>query len=245
MGTPDHVSGIPDPYDNQFKCWNEESREFSQGDEVVPVGIARTYAVRLNSTPGHPARFLWVQDLKITAVMAHQPIVQKSVFNKWGDFLGEGGEVLQEPGDGPVGEAMKPLMEMLNVRVPDASPLPEAMRPDLECPQCGAKYFGADGRRPDESYECCNEECKGMWGTGCWHCHHPKFFENRIDPEDEDNYFDDELEDSEEVSAFSGEIKIWNFPIRRDCIVRVDLPIDVTAKEAERFAWFVKSLVIK
>ena len=244
MGTPDIVGGILDPYDNQFKCWNEESRDFQQGDEVAMIGIARTYAVRLRAPQDHPPRFLWVQDLKITATMAHQPIVQKSVFNKWGDYLGLGGEDLQEPGDGPVGEAMKPLVDMLNITVPDASPLPEAMRPDLECPQCGALYFGEDGRRPDESFECCNEACKGEWGTGCWHCHHPKFFEDRIDPEDEGNYDDDD-DDADEVDAFSGEVRIWNFPIRRDCIVRIDLPIDVTAKEAERLAWFVKSLVIK
>ncbi len=23
------------------------------------------------------------------------------------------------------------------------------------------------------SYQCCNPDCRGQWGTGCYHCHHP------------------------------------------------------------------------
>jgi hypothetical protein len=36
-----------------------------------------------------------------------------------------------------------------------------------ECPRCGLS----------RSSDCCNEECKGEWGTGCYHCHYPLFME--------------------------------------------------------------------
>lgn len=33
-----------------------------------------------------------------------------------------------------------------------------------------------------ESGECCNPECGGVWGAGCWHCHSPEhFFDDALD----------------------------------------------------------------
>jgi len=44
------------------------------------------------------------------------------------------------------------------------------------CPKCGR-----DRRKPyDENGEmvpCCNPKCGGLWGTGCYCCHHPKYLE--------------------------------------------------------------------
>lgn len=40
----------------------------------------------------------------------------------------------------------------------------------LRCPGCGAQH-------PGETYrtQCCNPDCLGAWGTGCYHCHHPHY----------------------------------------------------------------------
>lgn len=35
--------------------------------------------------------------------------------------------------------------------------------------------------RVEDYNTCCNPMCKGNWGTGCWHCHHPKFLESCSD----------------------------------------------------------------
>ncbi len=40
------------------------------------------------------------------------------------------------------------------------------------CPQC--KLERPTG--PSDEYPCCNPDCRGMWGTNCWHCHHPRFW---------------------------------------------------------------------
>jgi hypothetical protein len=53
----------------------------------------------------------------------------------------------------------------------------------LACPGCGLK-------RPttiEEVYErpldggCCNSLCRGRWGTGCFHCHHPDYHEAHLE----------------------------------------------------------------
>lgn len=33
------------------------------------------------------------------------------------------------------------------------------------CPACGGAW--------DYGNACCNKECRGIWGTGCYHCHYP------------------------------------------------------------------------
>jgi hypothetical protein len=56
------------------------------------------------------------------------------------------------------------------------------------CPDCklrrpessedyNARTLLVDG----DPYPCCNPECDGMWGTGCYHCHHPRFAGERFD----------------------------------------------------------------
>lgn len=40
------------------------------------------------------------------------------------------------------------------------------------CPRCG-KQPSDFTKNPGP---CCNEACLGEWGTGCYHCHHPRFF---------------------------------------------------------------------
>ena len=102
MGMFDTVEGIIDPWDPAFKVWSNELTHYKSGDEVPKVGMADTYAIRINAPAGVKPMYLWVQEGKITNVMAMQPIYQKSVFNKWGKYLGQGGEELDEPGEGPV-----------------------------------------------------------------------------------------------------------------------------------------------
>jgi hypothetical protein len=38
---------------------------------------------------------------------------------------------------------------------------------DVTCPGCGDQTRNAT---------CCNHRCDGQWGTGCFHCHHPRFW---------------------------------------------------------------------
>lgn len=114
MGRPDRVRGIISPYDDTFHCWGEGGNEYLQRESVPPVGVAETYAIRLNAPPKQKPKYLWVHDLKITAVMAHQPIEGKSVFSKWGEYLGTGGGTLQEPRTEPVKRAVKATMDIID-----------------------------------------------------------------------------------------------------------------------------------
>lgn len=42
------------------------------------------------------------------------------------------------------------------------------------CPMCG------NDRRNREK-KCCNPECKGSWGTGCYCCHHQKYLKDAFE----------------------------------------------------------------
>jgi hypothetical protein len=50
----------------------------------------------------------------------------------------------------------------------------------LFCPGCDKRKPSgieeARGKIGDDYEPCCNPECQGEWGTGCWHCHYPKFW---------------------------------------------------------------------
>jgi len=105
MGLFDVVEEVLEPYDQQFKLWGCEGVFYKTGDSVPKVGMADTYAVLLNGSSSEKSRYLWVQEGKITNVMAHQPIVSRAVFDKWGRCLGRGGEELESPGLNPVTEA--------------------------------------------------------------------------------------------------------------------------------------------
>ena len=39
------------------------------------------------------------------------------------------------------------------------------------CPKCAAHI--------QSQAPCCNPECQGQWGTGCYHCHHPSYLPGR------------------------------------------------------------------
>jgi len=96
VGVYSEVAGVPEPYDPQFKLW-DEGRTYRQGDEVPAVGVATTYAVRIGGPGGRLARYVTVQEGRITNVLAHQPVHGRSVFDKWGGYLGVGGQDLTEP----------------------------------------------------------------------------------------------------------------------------------------------------
>lgn len=85
------VEGVQDPYINHFELWEVEKEELRTGDRVPSVGMAETYAVQYAATEKASPIFLWVQDNKITNVMAMQPIGQRSVFDQKGRYLGQGG----------------------------------------------------------------------------------------------------------------------------------------------------------
>lgn len=100
--TPDVVETILAPYSPCFCLWSKDGTSYRQGDHAGPVGLAKTYAVRLHGPDDAAPRFLWVQDGVLTNPMAHQPIAQAAVFDAWGRYLGRGGESLSAPGRGPV-----------------------------------------------------------------------------------------------------------------------------------------------
>lgn len=114
MSSYDEVEGILDPYGSQFKLWDCEMKVLKSGDTVPNVGMADTYAVQLD-TYDEAAKpcFLWVQQGKITNLMALQPIAEKAVFDKWGKCLGRGGEKLAAPGPNPVKQAVGILNEVI------------------------------------------------------------------------------------------------------------------------------------
>lgn len=128
MGMFDQVEGILDPYDSQFKLWHAEGSVYQHGDIVPDVGMANTYAVRLNAPGGVPARYLTVQEGKITNLMAHQAVYEKSVFDKWGSYLGRGGGPLEESGPGPVEEAIA-LVDAVSLR--KTKPKPNVTKPEV------------------------------------------------------------------------------------------------------------------
>ena len=98
MGMYDLVLGIPDGYDNQFKCWDSTMQEYNGGDEVPSVGIAKTYAIQLNvNDPKKPPYFLIVTENRITETLAPDPAKGAPVFDKWGKYLGHGGKMLERP----------------------------------------------------------------------------------------------------------------------------------------------------
>lgn len=43
------------------------------------------------------------------------------------------------------------------------------------CPKCGKQPQDF----PLGGGPCCNPACNGTWGTGCYHCHHPRFLDDR------------------------------------------------------------------
>ena len=128
MGVCSEVEGILEPYDPQFKLW-DEARTYRPGEDVPDVGMASTYAVRINAPPGEPARYLTVQEGKLTNLMAHQPVHGRSVFDKWGGFLGVAGQdQLEEPGPNHIEQAMGILEEALP-KAREPAPLRETREP--------------------------------------------------------------------------------------------------------------------
>lgn len=92
MGGSRTVLGVLAPYTARVFVW--EGEDVGSGGSVGPLGMADTYAVKLDGPSGRPDRFAWVQECVLTNVMAHQPIEGASVFDARGRYLGRGGESL-------------------------------------------------------------------------------------------------------------------------------------------------------
>ncbi len=97
------------------------------------------------------------------------------------------------------------------------------------CPRCGKQPEDY----PTNPGPCCNPQCKGAWGTGCYHCHHPRFAERRaVSQEDTpsgggppEGYLDeidddDELDDTGKWRAF---VFAWGIERRRCSDLREDM----------------------
>lgn len=46
------------------------------------------------------------------------------------------------------------------------------------CPGCCTRTFDSEHKDVRLDSPCCNPQCQGIWGTGCYHCHHPAFWPN-------------------------------------------------------------------
>ena len=54
----------------------------------------------------------------------------------------------------------------------------------IVCPGCNGIRPTLEESREKGSlgvhlYACCNVKCGGHWGTGCYHCHHPRFWPSK------------------------------------------------------------------
>lgn len=114
----DVVEGIIEPYGNRFRLWGATGKVYQKGDEVPPVGMSESYAVRLESPEGTKPGYLWVSGGHISNLIALQPIYEKAVFDRWGRYLGRGGEELDSAGAGPVAEAVSILEEVTRGKPP-------------------------------------------------------------------------------------------------------------------------------
>jgi hypothetical protein len=141
MGTFDTVKGILDPYDDQFKCWDQHLNDYTVGDLVGCVGIAETYAILINSPEDVPPRFVWVKDRVLGATMAHQPIEGKPIFDKWGGYLGMGGDFVVKP----TKKSGSAKIEQEDIELyPSEERLPPLPPPDDEGPTLAVTFEDVD-----------------------------------------------------------------------------------------------------
>lgn len=118
-------SNLPEvlaPYVNTVRVW-AGTPEVKQGSSVPRIGMAESYSIKLSAPAGAEDRFVWVQELTVAAVMAHQPMTRCNVFDSHGRYLGQGGDSLAELTTAPV----LPLTEVVPVRraVAPSPPLKE------------------------------------------------------------------------------------------------------------------------
>lgn len=139
MAVFDEVEGILPPYGTQFRVWDCKGDHLRQHDLVPEVGMATTYAIMLTAPHGSPARFLWVQDNRITNLMAHQPIQKSSVFDDRGRYLGQGGEPLdvddlsKDAGSVSLLEMMRETAEVQEAKVKSAVPVEARANREVTC----------------------------------------------------------------------------------------------------------------
>lgn len=99
------------------------------------------------------------------------------------------------------------------------------------CPVCGGQpedFPGSDAK------PCCNPACRGKWGTGCYHCHDPRFYTpTRPDGETERPDVERWLENAERVLAGlpDGWIDLWPEALRDACLWILHLEL-ASEKEA-------------
>ena len=127
MSGHDEVPGILEPYSSQFQIWEREGKVYKQHELVPSVGMATTYAVWLDAPLGTSVRYLTVQENRITNLMAHQPVPEASVFDKWGKYLGRAGGPLEEPGR-PAEKAVS-MIELAMREAPDTAIDEETQEP--------------------------------------------------------------------------------------------------------------------
>lgn len=219
MGLYDSVEGILPPYQNQFKLWGCTDATYKHGSLVPVVGLAKTYAVLLKSDGAASPRYLWVQENNITQLMAHQPIHDHNVFDKWGNYLGRAGSDYK-PKEVPPPAQAKSLLEQLSEQ--DAkrnSPEPLTLSPELE--KAMDEAMQAEG--PDDS------TTEIVW-------------------EDDVMEADQGSEASEDPMGdgpgFFAEVYTHKLILRDNFEVSLTLPKDLTSDEATRLGAWAEALVI-
>jgi len=133
MGMFDTISGVPDAYSNQVKCWDNTLRSYSVGDAVPSVGVATNYSICLaDNSEGlrvFPPLFAIVQGNLLTQCCSLEPLEGCPVFDKWGGYLGHGDKWVERvKPQNPSG----PATGAWTVRPPDPEPHRIKLRPKLE-----------------------------------------------------------------------------------------------------------------
>jgi len=213
---PDTVEGVQDPYLNQFELWGAEGRQLTTGSEVPSVGMADTYAVQFLGPEDAKPMFLWVQENKITNIMALQPIGQRSVFDQRGTYLGRGGFEL----DPIVTKQQSPVDIVTAIKQQTLSKVEEAPVSDLveelrKVPMPEQSLALSDLVKETESDE--------------------------IEGEEDNEVIDQMLAELQEEMGPDPAPLLHVFHLRPDFKLQIPLPLDLTEREAERLATFILS----
>jgi hypothetical protein len=133
MSSDSILGVISPPYVGDVNVWSGEGRAYKQHDLVPSVGMSQTYSIWLDTTEDAPPRFVTVMDNRITSPMAHQPAYQASVYDRWGNYLGQGGDPLERPKKRRGAEGGVPLTELVR-EAPVAEEPPTVLETEEEPP---------------------------------------------------------------------------------------------------------------
>ena len=224
MRVPDTVEGVQDPYLNEFQLWGAMGRRFETGSQVPSVGMADTYAVQFVGPENAGPMFLWVQDNRITNVMALQPIGQRSVFDQRGSYLGRGGFDLD-----PIVVKKQEHVDIVTAIKQSQAPEPEKVEE--------TKVSNLEEDKVSDLVEALRNVPMPEGPMAI-----TDLVEEEAEQDDDTEVIDEMLAELEEERAPDPAPLLHVFHLRPDFKLQIPLPMDLTEHEAERLATFLLSL---